>query len=117
MKTITRNRKIKNITKKNRRRNHSVKNRVKYGSGKPSTHKKINCSPKPNDKLNNYTCYTNDALIYLRDHWNARHPDVKIESNSPKEIHDNLVNILEMHVITKLVGLNRKELLDILKTI
>ena len=40
--------------------------------------------------MNNYTCYTNHALIYLRDHWNARHPDVKIESNSPKEIHRQL---------------------------
>ena len=49
--------------------------------------KKINCSPKPKDKMNNFTCYTNDSLYKLRDLWNARHPDVKINSNSPKEIH------------------------------
>jgi len=94
MKTITRNRTIKNKTKKNKRRNHSTKNRVKYGSGNPSTHKKINCSPKPKGELNDFTCYTNDSLIYLRDHWNARHPDVKIKSNSPKEIHRQLSEYL-----------------------
>lgn len=49
--------------------------------------KKINCSPKPKDEINDFTCYTNKSLIKLRDLWNARHPDVKISSSSPKEIH------------------------------
>ena len=49
--------------------------------------KKINCSPKPKDEINDFTCYTNRDLYKLRDLWNARHPDVKINSNSPKEIH------------------------------
>jgi hypothetical protein len=49
--------------------------------------KKINCSPKPKDVMNNFTCYTNESLYKLRDLWNARHPDVKIRSNTPKEIH------------------------------
>jgi len=100
MKTVTRNRTIKNRTNKNKtkkniRRNRSTKNRVKYGSGKPSTHKKINCSPKPKGELNDFTCYTNNSLINLRDHWNSRHPDVKIESNSPKEIHKQLSEYLK----------------------
>ena len=94
MKT-TRTRTIKNKTKRNKKRNHSTKNRVKYGSGKPSTHKKINCSPKPKSELNDFTCYTNDSLLNLRDHWNARHPDVKIHSNSPKEIHRELTEHLK----------------------
>jgi len=93
MKT-TRNRILKNKTRKNKQ-NHSSKNRVKYGSGKPSKHKKINCSPKPKEQLNNFTCYTNNSLIKLRDHWNARHPDVKIHSNSPKEIHRQLSEYLK----------------------
>lgn len=88
MKT-TRNRIFKNKTKKTKK-NRSNKNKVKYGSGKSSKHKKINCSPKPKDEINDFTCYTNDSLIRLRDHWNARHPDVKIHSNSPKEIHKQL---------------------------
>jgi hypothetical protein len=57
--------------------------------------KKVNCSPKPKGELNDYTCYTNKDLIYLRDHWNARHPDVKIQSNSPKEIHSKLAEHLQ----------------------
>ncbi len=93
MKT-TRNRIMKNKTRRNKR-SHSQKTRVKYGSGKSSTHKKINCSPKPKDKLNDFTCYTNDSLISLRDRWNARHPDVKITSNSPKDIHKQLSEYLK----------------------
>ena len=49
--------------------------------------KKINCSPKPKGEINDFSCYTNKSLYKLRDLWNARHPDVKITSNSPKEIH------------------------------
>ena len=49
--------------------------------------KKLNCSPKPKGEINDFTCYTNKSLYKLRDMWNARHPDVKITSNSPKEIH------------------------------
>jgi len=92
MKTI---RKIRNKkTFKNKKNN-----KIKYGSGKTRKHKKIfkkvNCSPKPKDELNDFTCYTNKDLIYLRDHWNARHPDVKIKSNSPKEIHKQLTEYLK----------------------
>ena len=48
---------------------------------------KVNCSPKPKGEINDFSCYTNKSLYKLRDLWNARHPDVKITSNSPKEIH------------------------------
>ena len=77
---------------------------IKYGSGKHrkyrkhkknKTLKKINCSPKSKDELNHFTCYTNKDLIYLRDHWNSRHPDVKINTNSPKEIHKLLTEHLK----------------------
>jgi hypothetical protein len=73
-------------------------NRIKHGSRKYRKTiklKKINCSPKPKNELNHFTCYTNKDLIYLRDHWNARHPDSKINSNSPKEIHNKLTAYLK----------------------
>jgi hypothetical protein len=73
-------------------------NRIKHGSRKYRKTiklKKINCSPKPKGELNHFTCYTNKDLIYLRDHWNARHPDSKINSNSPKEIHNKLTEYLK----------------------
>jgi hypothetical protein len=90
----------KTMTKKRRKFFYNKKNsnniRIKRGSGKKTQkHKKINCSPKPKGKLNDYTCYTNEALIELRDHWNARHPDVKIETNSPREIHSKLSEYLK----------------------
>ena len=89
MKTIRKTRNKKTLKNK----------RIKYGSGKSRKHlkkfKKINCSPKPKDELNHFTCYTNRDLIYLRDHWNARHPDSKINTNSPKEIHDKLSEYLK----------------------
>jgi hypothetical protein len=49
--------------------------------------KKLNCSPKSKGEMNKFTCYTNKSLYKLRDLWNARHPDAKINSNTPKEIH------------------------------
>jgi hypothetical protein len=48
---------------------------------------KLNCSPKEKGKMNDFSCYTNESLMKLKELWNARHPDVKITSNSPKEIH------------------------------
>ena len=52
--------------------------------------KKVNCSPKPKGEINVFSCYSNKSLYKLRDLWNARHPDVKIYSNSPKEIHNQI---------------------------
>ena len=48
---------------------------------------KVNCSPKEKGEINVFSCYSNKSLYKLRDLWNARHPDAKIKTNSPKEIH------------------------------
>ena len=56
--------------------------------------KKINCSPKPKNEINNFSCYTNKSIIKLRDLWNDRHPDAKINTNSPKEIHAKISQML-----------------------
>jgi len=77
---------VGHLTKK--KKNHKNKT-VRGGSIKKKTVKlkKIICSPKPKNAINDFTCYTNRSLYKLRDLWNARHPDVKITTNSPKEIH------------------------------
>ena len=67
------------LTNKNKKYNNEHNNSVKL--------KKLNCSPKPKGEINHFSCYTNKSLYKLRDLWNARHPDVKITTNSPKEIH------------------------------
>lgn len=63
--------------------------------GRATSLKKLNCSPKPKGELNEFTCYTNKSLGKLRDLWNARHPDAKITTNSPKEIHTELAERLK----------------------
>ena len=87
MKTIKRMRNKKTRRNLGGKKKNAYYNRIKHGSAKPKTTRKINCSPKPKGKLNDFTCYTNDDLIKLRNHWNARHPDVKIMTNSPRDIH------------------------------
>jgi len=54
----------------------------------------INCSPKDEKEMNDYTCYTDKSLFKLRDLWNNRHPDIKINSNKPKEIYNKLKGFL-----------------------
>lgn len=87
------------ITRKKRMHNKkTLRNKMKYIKGGLRKHiktKKINCSPKPKNELNTFSCYTNKKLIELRDRWNARHPDVKINTNSPKEIHNKLNEYLK----------------------
>ena len=75
---------------KTRMKTTRMKTRTKWAGGGGRKSKKVNCSPKPKGELNDFTCYTNDALILLRDNWNARHPEVPIHTNSPREIHARL---------------------------
>jgi hypothetical protein len=64
---------------------------TKHNIKRPNKTRKINCSPKPKNQMNGFSCYTNETLYKLRDLWNIRHPDNKIhEGVSPKEIHRKL---------------------------
>ena len=54
----------------------------------------VNCSPKDDDEINDFSCYSDIALIELKDKWNKRHPDEKIHTNNTKEIHNKLTNYL-----------------------
>jgi len=81
-----------NLTKKIKKHTggkHHTKNHIhNFKKQHKSIHlHKVNCSPKPKGEINEFSCYTNKSLYKLRDLWNARHPDVKITANSPKEIH------------------------------
>lgn len=49
---------------------------------------KLKCSPKLQE--NDFTCYSNESLIKLKNLWNARHPDVMITTNDPREIWESL---------------------------
>jgi hypothetical protein len=53
---------------------------------------KLSCSPSAKKK--NYSCLSDDAIFKLKELWNARHPDAKIESKDPKEIWAALKNYM-----------------------
>ena len=65
--------------RKNRRNNRKNKSRRKP----VKEFERLKCGPVQD---NYFTCYDNDTLHKLRDGWNSRHPDVRIETNDPKEI-------------------------------
>jgi hypothetical protein len=46
--------------------------------------KKANCAPSTDKK--DYTCYSEHALTKMKNLWNARHPDHKIEADTPHAI-------------------------------
>ena len=70
------------------------KNKLTKFSGEKVSLKKLRCSPKDKKEINEFSCYTDESLYKLRDLWNARHPDAKIETNDTKEIHSKLAHYL-----------------------
>lgn len=81
--------------KTQRKKKRSKRRLVKKQGTQKSTDrglKKLNCSPKPKHEINGFTCYTDRSLFKMRDLWNARHPDAKIETNDTKAIHSSLTN-------------------------
>jgi len=79
------------LTKFKRMKN---KYKTKKHDYKNFSFKKLRCSPKEKNKINSFTCYTNDSLYKLRDQWNKNHSDKLIKTNDPKEIHSLLSSYL-----------------------
>ena len=79
------------LTKFKRTKN---KYKTKKHDYKNFSFKKLRCSPKEKNKINSFTCYTNDSLYKLRDQWNKRHSNKMIKTNDPKEIHSMLSSYL-----------------------
>jgi hypothetical protein len=57
--------------------------------------KKVNCSPKDKKEMNDFSCYTDKSLHKLKEIWNVKHPDMKINTNNTKEIHKQLSEYLK----------------------
>ena len=95
VKTISQKR-IKMKSKKKKIKYNISKKRYKQPVAftKKNILKKLRCSPKEKHKLNDFSCYTDETLIKLRDLWNERHPDDIIKTNNTKEIHFILSNKL-----------------------
>jgi hypothetical protein len=54
---------------------------------------KLRCSPKTAGK--GYTCLEDETLYKLKELWNARHPESKIDKNDSKEIWNALTSKLK----------------------
>jgi hypothetical protein len=61
-------------------------------SKKEKLFKKSNCAGGLTN--NNYTCYSELSLLKLRDFWNKRHPDNRIDTDDSKEIWIQLKNYM-----------------------
>jgi len=92
-------------TKRKRRRVDGTHKKHHYKRGKmikdkmkkeSKEFKTLNCSPENQNQNKNikkqFTCFSDDDLHKLRSMWNARHPDLKINSNNSKEIWQILKN-------------------------
>lgn len=79
--------KAKSIKKTTSRARSRVRSRVRVRSRAKNIlnpeFERLKCGPV---QENYFTCYDNDMLHKLRDGWNVRHPDDRIETNDPKEI-------------------------------
>lgn len=71
------------------------------------TVKALNCSPHPKSKTLDFTCFTAEMLDKLKNLWNARHPDVRIEATDPKQIWEALSNRLSSTCNTEACWLNQ----------
>ena len=48
---------------------------------------KMSCSPKQaGTGSNEFSCYTSESLLKLKNKWNSKHPDSLINTNDPKQI-------------------------------
>jgi len=74
----------KRVKKKHYTRKKRINKVFRGGSNKTRAFKKANCAPSNEHK--DYTCYTPEALNKMKQLWNARHPDHKIVSTTPRDI-------------------------------
>jgi Ulp1 protease family, C-terminal catalytic domain len=63
-------------------------NKTKTRRHRPVNQSNLRCSPNPEKK--DFSCFTDESLYQLRDMWNARHPDVLIQTNDTREIWSTL---------------------------
>jgi len=81
---------MRRSTKRRRRTKRRKKTRKRYEN------KFINekCSPKGDRETLEYSCYKSDDLHRLKDIWNARHPDIKINTNNTRQIWERLRSLM-----------------------
>ena len=100
MKTKKHNRnkgkKVSHNKSKHTKSKHTKSKHTKSKHTKSNKKGKSICSPSanPSKDISDYTCYSSESLLKMRDLWNARHPDVKIHDSKPKLIWEQLNNYM-----------------------
>jgi hypothetical protein len=82
------------------------------GINKTRKFRPVKCSPKQSNELNNFTCYTDESLIKLRDYWNSRHPDHLITSNNSRDIWKHLKKYMDKVCDTESCWLRQKFIIN-----
>ena len=89
----------------NKRRTKKQKsNRSQKSNKSKKNFKSINCSP---GSTQTFTCYSSRALNKIKNLWNKRHPDARINSNNSREIWEGLKNKLSNACSTEKCWLNQ----------
>lgn len=78
------------LTLKSRKSRSGKSRSGKSRSKKKTFVKKERCSPKKEGETLEFSCYTKDSLMKLRDMWNVKHPDTQINTDDPKKIWEAL---------------------------
>ena len=86
----TRVKSVKRIKKRTRRREKKEKN---LNTGE--NFKKSQCAPKKKGDYLDFSCYTPEVLFKMKNVWNRRHPDSKIETNNLRKIWEELGNYMK----------------------
>jgi hypothetical protein len=79
---------------KSKRKSISISKQRK-GGDKKASFTKAQCAPKKTNEIQEFSCYSKEALFKMRDLWNKRHSDSLIESGSPVDIWNSLKGKME----------------------
>jgi hypothetical protein len=99
--------KSKHSSKSRHSKSRHSKKKFKKGGDKKSF-KKAQCAPKKTDEIQEFSCYSKDALFKMRDLWNKRHSDSLIKSENPNEIWNHLKKKMENACHTEACWLKQK---------
>ena len=81
--------------KKSKRKSREKKKKENKKNQSKKEFKSLNCSPSSSYSSKKYTCYTSNSLNKLKELWNIRHNDNKINTNDPREIWDHFKTNME----------------------
>jgi hypothetical protein len=87
---MTKNHNKEKTNKNNKKKHVKTKKNSKIETYQKHYEKLIKLQCSPSSKKKEYSCLSDNAIFKLRDLWNSRHPDSRIETNDVKEIWEKM---------------------------